>query len=89
MLQDITDMKRAEEERVRITRLESIELLAGGIAHDFNNQLTAIVGNISLSRLTNEPKRRNELLLNAEKASFRAQGLTQQLLTWLGGSGLS
>jgi signal transduction histidine kinase/ActR/RegA family two-component response regulator len=82
VLQDITDMKRAEDERIRISRLESIELLAGGIAHDFNNQLTAIVGNISLSRLTNEPKRRNALLLSAEKASFRAQGLTQQLLTF-------
>ena len=82
VLQDITDMKRAEEERIRVTRLESIELLAGGIAHDFNNQLTAIVGNISLSRLANDPKKRNELLLNAEKASFRAQGLTQQLLTF-------
>jgi PAS domain S-box-containing protein len=82
VLQDITDMKRAEEERIRVTRLESIELLAGGIAHDFNNQLTAIVGNISLSRLTNDAKKRNELLLNAEKASFRAQGLTQQLLTF-------
>ena len=32
--------------------------------------------------MANEPKKRNELLLNAEKASFRAQGLTQQLLTF-------
>ncbi len=82
VLQDVTDKKHAEEERLRISRLESIELLAGGIAHDFNNLLTAIVGSISLSRLAKDPKEQNTILQKAEKACFRAQSLTQQLLTF-------
>ena len=82
VVEDITDSKRLMQEVEKAQKLESIGLLAGGIAHDFNNLLTAIVGNISLSRLTKEAHKRNELLGKAEEASFRAQSLTQQLLTF-------
>ncbi len=54
-VEDITERKRLEEERLEMERrllraqkLESLGVLAGGIAHDFNNLLTAILGNLDL-----------------------------------------
>ena len=83
---DITERKRAEAEMLRASKLESIGLLAGGIAHDFNNILTAIMGNISLSKITLHPDSETyKGLAEAEKACLRAKGLTQQLLTFAKG----
>jgi PAS domain S-box-containing protein len=82
-LTDVTDRKHLEEERQRVAKLESVGLLAGGIAHDFNNILTSIMGNIGIARI--EAASGNEIqnsLEQAEKASLRAKGLTQQLLTF-------
>ena len=80
---DITDRKRLEEDLIRAQKLESLGILAGGIAHDFNNLLVGIVGNLSLSMLDIDPAsvayKRLEV---AERASLRAQSLTQQLLTF-------
>jgi two-component system cell cycle sensor histidine kinase/response regulator CckA len=83
---NVTEKKLLMEEQQRIGKLESIGLLAGGIAHDFNNILTAILGNVNLARLqTNPDEEINTLLLETEKASIRAQSLTQQLLTFAKG----
>jgi two-component system cell cycle sensor histidine kinase/response regulator CckA len=83
---NITEKKLQEDERQRIGKLESIGLLAGGIAHDFNNILTAILGNVNLARMKTEPGDEiNTLLMESEKASIRAQSLTQQLLTFAKG----
>jgi len=82
-LQDTTDRKQLEEERMKIEKLESIGILAGGIAHDFNNILAAILGNISLVKISVDNKDEVvELLTEAEKACLRATSLTQQLLTF-------
>jgi signal transduction histidine kinase/CheY-like chemotaxis protein len=78
--------QKAEAERQRAQRLESVGILAGGIAHDFNNILTAILGNITLAMLYLKPESRaTAKLLLAEKASVRAKGLAQQLLTFAKG----
>lgn len=85
---DITEQIRTEQELIKVKKLESIGVLAGGIAHDFNNILSVILGNIDFalslsdSNMSSESK---ELLDEAMKASLRAQGLTQQLLTFAKG----
>ncbi len=86
LLMDITAQKRAQEELLRATKLESLALLAGGIAHDFNNFLTAILGNLTLLRMRSKLSSRDErLLCQTEKACLKAQGLTKQLLTFAKG----
>ena len=83
---DVTQRARMEKDLLKVKKLESLGMLAGGIAHDFNNILTGILGNINLSLLDknigDETKQR---LIRAEKASQRATGLTQQLLTFAKG----
>ncbi|MHB8067777.1 MAG: PAS domain S-box protein [Desulfobaccales bacterium] len=90
ILRDISERQKMEEERLLLSKLESLGLLAGGIAHDFNNILTAILGNISLARMEagqgQEPAgsslRRME---EAEKACLRARALAGQLLSFAKG----
>ncbi|MFC2174146.1 nitrogen regulation protein NR(II), partial [Acidobacteriota bacterium] len=82
---DITDRKRAEEELLKVQKLESVSILAGGIAHDFNNILTAVLGNISLSGMylaKGDTEQAHGLLKEAEKATLRAKELTHQMLTF-------
>jgi two-component system cell cycle sensor histidine kinase/response regulator CckA len=80
---DITDRKRLEDDLIRAQKLESLGILAGGIAHDFNNLLVGIMGNVSLSMLDIDPASvAYKQLEVAERASLRAQNLTQQLLTF-------
>jgi PAS domain S-box-containing protein len=89
---DITQRKRAEEEKIALERkllesqkLESLGVLAGGIAHDFNNLLTTIMGNASLARLDlgeTSPIQKN--LRQIETTSLRAAELCQQMLAYSG-----
>ena len=83
---DISDLRKMEQERLRIDKLESLGILAGGIAHDFNNILTIILGNIELVGLEmRNPDKNLERLLEAEQACQRAQHLAKQLLTFAKG----
>lgn len=80
---DLTDRKRAEEEILKVSKLESIGVLAGGIAHDFNNLLMAINGNLYLAKSAADPAAPSfHQLAEAERACVRAARLTQQLLTF-------
>ena len=90
ILRDISERNKMEEERLLLSKLESLGLLAGGIAHDFNNILTAILGNISLARMeavrTGKPEEfPSTRLEEAEQACERAQALASQLLAFAKG----
>ena len=85
-LRDLTERKRIEEELARSQRLESLGVLAGGIAHDFNNILSAISMNLSMARMYgNLETDTDKMLVDAETATSRAKGLTQQLLSFAKG----
>lgn len=89
---DITDRKRAEEERraleekIRQTqKAESLSTLAGGVAHDFNNLLHGILGNASLA-LMDLPRRSpfRGALESIERTSLLAAELAKQMLAYSG-----
>jgi two-component system cell cycle sensor histidine kinase/response regulator CckA len=82
---NITERKRAETERLQLSKLESLGMLAAGIAHDFNNILTVILGNIGLAMLEKPERPTRERLAEAEKACHQAQTLARHLLTFAKG----
>ena len=86
---DITMLKAAEEALLKARKLESLGVFAGGIAHDFNNLMTAVLGNISLTRMNLKPESKalDEYLIEAEKASIETKALTARLITFAKGGG--
>ncbi|MBP2132188.1 PAS domain S-box-containing protein [Methanomicrobium sp. W14] len=83
VFRDISERLLWEDEALKRQKLESLGVLAGGIAHDFNNILTAVSGNIALAK--NFAGKNKDLCLRldeAEKAVFRAKGITKQLITF-------
>lgn len=86
---DITERRMAEEERVRVEKLESIGILAGGIAHDFNNLLTGIIGFLDLAKLEGgDPSEKAQKYLGeAQKLALRCKDLTRRFSAFSGGGG--
>jgi two-component system cell cycle sensor histidine kinase/response regulator CckA len=83
VIRDLTEQKNMEEEVLKSKNLQSVGTLAGGIAHDFNNLLMAIVGNISLAKMSvSQDGKITEFLSEAERIAFMGKNLTQQLLTF-------
>ena len=83
---DLTDRKKAEEERLKGHMLESIGILAGGIAHDFNNLLNVIVGNIAVAKLSVQPDgKAYSRLDDAENVCGIAGELSTRLITFATG----
>ncbi len=85
---DITEMRKAEEERRKLEtqlqqamKMEAVGRLAGGVAHDFNNLLTSIIGNVQLALMDLRPfDPLAETLSEIEEAADSAAALTRQLL---------
>ena len=85
---DITENKKAEEEKKRLEaqllrsqKMQAIGTLAGGIAHEFNNILWLIIGNTELA-LADIPKGSPAYysLERVEKACSRAKDIVRQIL---------
>jgi PAS domain S-box-containing protein len=90
VLVDISDRKRAEEERERLEyqliqaqKMESVGRLAGGVAHDYNNMLGVIIGfaELAIGKTTPDAPLHDDLqeILNAAR---RATEITRQLLAF-------
>jgi len=95
LARDITDRKRAEEQRRQLERrmqetqkLESLGVLAGGIAHDFNNLLVGVLANADLVSESlergEEPHRILERVTDIKNAALHAAELTNQMLAYSG-----
>jgi PAS domain S-box-containing protein len=86
VLEDITEQKRAETDRLILNNLESTGILVGGIAHDFNNLLTMILLNLELAETLVPPgEELIRLLEQAKQATLTSGGLIQQLLAFSSG----
>jgi PAS domain S-box-containing protein len=84
---DITDRKKAEEEKEKLEnqlrqaqKMEAIGQLAGGVAHDFNNILTAIIGYgdiIQMKLKEDDPLRIyiDQILASSDRAANLIQSL--------------
>ncbi len=86
---DVTDLKKAEEERKKLQeqleraqRMESLGVLAGGVAHDLNNLLGPLVAypEIILMKLPEDSPARKQVEMMGNAAKDAAE-VIQDLLT--------
>ncbi|WP_157619257.1 hybrid sensor histidine kinase/response regulator [Skermanella stibiiresistens] len=96
IVRDISERRRAEVERARLTeqfhqaqKLEAIGRLAGGIAHDFNNILAAMMGYASFLVEDLDPAApEHEFAMQLMVAGERAKRLVQQILAFSRSEGI-
>ncbi|BCS95165.1 hypothetical protein DSLASN_07970 [Desulfoluna limicola] len=82
--QDITELKKLEEQLRHAHKMDAIGQLSAGIAHDFNNMLGGILGASELlaseiPNLNEEAKEYVEIII---QSSTRAANLTRKLLAF-------
>jgi len=89
-VEDITETRRIEAERIRLEgqlvqaqKMEAIGTLAGGIAHDFNNMLAAMIGYAEMALM--DAGKESGLRRSLEqilKGGQRAKDLVKQILAF-------
>lgn len=86
-IDDVTELKKKEDQLRQAQKMETIGTLAGGIAHDFNNILSGIVGVVSILKykmdknLEISKEQLIEYLEIMELSGRRAGDIVQRLLT--------
>ncbi|MDD5167552.1 MAG: ATP-binding protein [Syntrophales bacterium] len=86
-LEDITERRHAQEELIKIKKLESLGTFASGVAQDFDSLLSSILRNIFLAKISVEDEDQilEEGLAIAEKAGLQAKELAHKLITFAKG----
>jgi PAS domain S-box-containing protein len=85
MVEDITEIKRTQEEALFRQKLESVGTLAGGIAHDFNNLLGAVQAQAELAlEELGEGSSCNEELKSIRDVAMRGSEIVRQLMIYAG-----
>lgn len=87
---DITELKKAEQERLDLQtqlsqaqKMECIGQLVGGVVHDFNNFLSAIIGFSELILMKHPgPSELHENITQIKSAGLKSAALVQQLLAF-------
>ena len=85
MIEDITELKRSQEEALARQKLESLGVLAGGIAHDFNNLLGGILSQTeSIEDGLPEGSPQIEELHQIQEAALRGSEIVRELMIYSG-----
>jgi PAS domain S-box-containing protein len=85
MIEDITEIKRTQEEALFRQKLESVGTLAGGIAHDFNNLSGAIQAQAELaSSELDAGLSCQEELKTIREVAVRGSEIVRQLMIYSG-----
>ena len=87
-LEDVTESRRAEDELLRVKKIESLGIFASGIAHDFNNLVSVMLRNIFAAKLSLPDEQQEvvgEGLEIAEKVGHQAKELAHRLITFAKG----
>jgi PAS domain S-box-containing protein len=85
MIEDVTELKRTQEEALARQKLESVGTLASGIAHDFNNILGGVEAQaeLALAELDAGSSCREELKAICEMAK-RGSEIVRELMIYAG-----
>jgi len=82
MVEDITEMKRLQEQLIQTEKLAAVGTLAYGIAHEFNNILAGMMANAELGLITKDSNQIKECLEIIVESSQRASSITNNLLAF-------
>ena len=84
VVRDVTQERAREQDRQRIERIGTLELVAGGIAHDFNNLLASTLINASLLREGIADRAMHSTIVHdIEQSVQKAREMTGQLMRFV------